>query len=192
MSPPLSLHLAFERALYAAFPRLPLPPVAAIAPDSSLARHARELLDGTPWPEAVGYRLLYGELDISLSGWMRGLPPRVFDYYVASHLMLASILVEHGGRVNYVGQVMEAFLLPPPGDAVDAAAEIDDELAPDALVASYGAARLDFYRRITPAQRACIGQFLDLYLRHRGVKEFTEQGLRLYERNRDDWLHSPR
>ena len=192
MSVPMTLHLAFERALYAAFPRLPLPPVADMLLDSWLAREVREALDAIPWPEAVGYRLLHGELDISLSGWMQGLPREVFDYYVASHLMLASILVEHGGRVNYVGQVMEAFLLPPPGEASDAAAEIDDALAPDAAVASYGAARLDFYRRITPAQRACIGQFLDLYLLYRGVKEFTEQGVRLFERNRDYWLHSSR
>lgn len=192
MSLPITLHLEFERALYAAFSRLPLPPVAGMAPDSWLAREARELLEGRPWPEAVGYRLLFGELDIGLSGWMRSLPAEVFDYYVASHLMLASILVEHGGRVNYVGQVMEAFLLPPPGQTHDAAADIDDELVPDAGVAEYGAERLAFYRRITPAQRACIGQFLDLYLRYRGVKEFTEQGLRLFERNRDYWLHSSR
>lgn len=189
---PMTLHLEFERALYAAFPRLPLPPVAGMAPDSSLARHARELLDGTPWPDAVGYRLLYGEMDISLGGWMQSMPPAAFDYYVASHLMLASILLEHGGRVNYVGQVMEAFLLPPPGGTMDVAGEIDDELVPDASVASHGALRLEFYRRITPARRACIGRFLDLYLRYRGVQEFTERGVQLFERNRDYWLHSSR
>jgi hypothetical protein len=189
---PITLHLDFERALYAAFPRLPLPPVADMAPDSWLAREAREVLDGKPWPEAVGYRLLYGEMDISLSIWMKCIPSDVFDYYVASHLMLASILIENGGRENYVGEVMEAFLLPPPEETIDAAAEIDDELLPDADVASYGAVRLDFYRRIVPAQRACIGQFLNLYLCHRGVKEFTEQGVRLFERNRDYWLHSSR
>lgn len=192
MSLPITPHLEFERALYAAFPRLPLPPVADMPLDSSLARHVKELLGGTPWPEAVGYRLLYGELDIGLSGWMRSLPAQVVDYYLASHLMLASILVEHGGRVNYVGQVMEAFLLPPPGETDNAAADIDDALVPDTAVAEYGAERLAFYRRITPAQRACIGQFLDLYLRHRGVDEFTEQGLRLFARNRDYWLHSSR
>ena len=192
MNPTMTLHLEFERALYAAFPRLPLPPVAAMAPDSSLARHARELLDGTPWPEAVGYRLLYGEMDISLGGWMQSMPPGVFDYYLASHLMLASILVEQGGRMNYVGQVMEAFLLPPPGATADAVAELDDELVPDASVASYGAVRLDFYHRTAPDRRACIGQFLDLYLRHRGANEFSPRGVALFERNRDYWLHSSR
>lgn len=113
-------------------------------------------------------------------------------YAAASHLMLASILIAGGGRENYVGQVMEAFLLPPPAEAVDSAAEIDDELLPDTSVNGYGEVRLAVYRRIGSDQRACVGRFLDLYLRHRGVKEFTQQGLRLFELNRDYWLHSSR
>lgn len=192
MCAPLSQHLEFERALYAAFPRLPLPPVADMAPDSWFARAARELLNATPWPEAVGFRLIYGEMDISLSGWMKSMPAEVFDYYVASHLMLASILIESGGRPNYVGQVMETFLLPPRGDANDAALQIDDELGPDASVTDHAAVRLDFYRRIGSARRACIGRFLNLYLHHRGIAEFTEQGVHLFERNRDYWVRSSR
>ena len=43
--------------------------------DSWLAREARKVLDGVPWPEAVGFRLSYGEMDPGLSIWMDAIPP---------------------------------------------------------------------------------------------------------------------
>lgn len=185
------LHVQLEQALYGAFPRLPLPSVEAMESTSSLVRDAKELLSGKTWPEAVGYRLLSGDMDISPSIWMRLMPVGVFDYYAASHLMLASILLGSGGVVNYQSDLMEAFLLPPEGGS-DAVTQLDEVLMPDASVSEYGAVRLAFYHRLTPQQRACIGRFLDLYLGYRREMEFTEAGVQMFERNRDYWLHSSR
>lgn len=187
----MKLHVQLEQALYGAFPRLPLPSVETMEPTSCLVRDAKELLSGKTWPEAVGYRLLSGDMDISPSIWMRLMPAKVFDYYVASHLMLASILLGSGGLTNYLSDLMEAFLLPPEGGS-DAVARVDEVLMPDTSVSEYGAVRLAFYQRLTPQQRTCIGRFLDLYLGYQRETEFAEEGVQMFERNRDYWLHSSR
>jgi hypothetical protein len=187
----MQLHVQLEQALYEAFPRLPLPPIETMAPTSFLMRDAKELLSGKAWPEAIGYRLLSGDMDINPSIWMKVMPAEVFDYYVASHLMLGSILLGSGGLVNYQSDVMEAFLLPPEGSS-DAVARLDEVLMPDTSVSEYGPVRLAFYHRLTPRQRACIGRFLDLYLSYRREMEFTEEGVQMFERNRDYWLNSSR
>lgn len=187
----MQLHVQLEQALYGAFPRHPLPSVEAMESTSSLVRDAKELLSGKTWPEAVGYRLLSGDMDISPSIWMRLMPAEIFDYYVPSHLMPASILLGSSSLVNYQSDLIEAFLLPPEGGS-DAIAQLDEVLLPDTSVSEYGVVRLAFYHRLTPQQRACVGRFLDLYLSYWREIEFTEAGVQMFERNRDYWLHSSR
>lgn len=184
-------HVEFEQSLFEAFPPSPPPCADSMSERSWLMREAKSLFSDVTWPEVVGHRLTYGEMDISLSIWMECFPAQVFDYYVASHLMFASLLLGNPEEVNYVTDVADAFLLPPAPDSDITVAEIDDALGPDATVASYGRVRLEFYERITPAQRSCIGKFLELYLTYRGAG-FTQQGVRIFERNRDYWLNSLR
>lgn len=191
MNMPGRSHIEFEQALYEAFPPFLRPSMDSMPSSISLLREAKRVLSGATWPEVVGHRLTYGEMDLSLSIWMDFFPAQVFDYYVASHLMFASLSFENEWQQNYVMQVCEAFLLPPAPGSGMSIADIDDELSPDAAVVFCGSTRLDFYRRITPAQRGCVGRFLDLYLGYRR-HEFTGPGVRMFEHNRDYWLHSSR
>jgi len=179
-------HCLLEQALYDAFPQEPLPALAWPA-RSQLEFAAQAFLKNKRWPEAVGLRLTWGELDPSLSGWIEALPSEVVRYFLPSHLMLASLMLAAGDASNYAGEVMEAFLLPPPDPA--GYAEFDEALFVTATLDMYAGSRMDLYRLLTPAQRACVARYLDLYAAHRAA-EFTERGRELYAANRDVWLNS--
>lgn len=186
MTVPTNLHCAFETVIYRAFPVHPMPQE-EWAVNTSLGFEARKFLIGKMWPEVIGYRLIYGELDLSLSIWMNVLPASIFDYYLPSHLVLASLLLRNK-EVNYPTYVMEALILPPSMD-ISVQEEINEELSLDAPVTDYAEARLQLYKRMTAEQRAGIAEYLSLYLEYYKAT-FTERGAELFLQIRDIWRQS--
>lgn len=184
MAPVFPMHQAFEGALLAAFPCEPVCRPAwpqRYAFDLDIATY----LDGKRWPDVVGFQLVKGERDLSLSSWLAILPVDAMCYYLPSHLLFASLLLPGGAHPNYVGQVMEALVLPP--DASPAQLDvIDREMCLEAPLRQYGEARVGVYRALLPAQRRAVALWLDLYEHYCGA-EFTAAGHDLFRRNRDAW-----
>lgn len=191
MSVPFSLHAEFEEAVYAAFPRNPVPKLENWTPQSWLERNAKSLFANKPWPEIIGLRMMRNELDDSFISWIKFMPGEVVAYYLPCHLILGSVLLWYGTGQNYVDNLMEAFILLPPGLDPDTAEDIDMELGLSAGVVAYEPWRVGFYERLTTAQRAVVGQFLDLYRRRaQQTSQYSERGLQLLAQNRDYWLNA--
>lgn len=189
MTTPLQGHYAFEEAVHEAFPLHPVPRLEDWEPQSWLERNAKALFAGRTWPEIIGLRMRRNELDDSLVSWMKFMPGQVLAYYLPAHLISGSLLLWYEADPNYVGDLVEGFLLPPPGLDPEACEEIDVELGLCAGVAAYAEWRLRLHARLTPAQRAAIGRFLDLHLAWgRRTSAYSERGLELLARNRDYWL----
>ena len=179
-------HEAFEDAVYQAFPILPVP--SFIWPQRySFHSDVKKLLDGMAWPNIIGWRLLGGQRDDSLSGWMRFLSPEIMQYYLPSHLIFSSILMS-AGATNYEQQIAEALVLPPSSD-IAVLDEINRELLSDAPVTEYGKDRVELYKLLNEEQRRCVAKFLLLYLGYHG-SDFTERGIQLFQQNCDFWKDS--
>lgn len=187
MSTPFQQHTEFEEAVYAAFPLHPVPNLDAWEPHTWLERNAKALFAAKTWPEIIGLRMMRNELDDSFISWIGIMPIEVVAYYLPSHLIFGSVLLWYGAAENYVGNLVEAFILPALG--LDADRDIDMELGLSAGVVEYGAWRVKFYKQLTPAQRTVVGQFLDLHLSWaQRTSHYTERGLQLLTQNRDYWL----
>lgn len=187
MVSPVNRQLDFEAALYAAFPVEPVP-----APELScltcFARTFNERLWGKPWPHVIGQRLRFGELDLPLTDWFQALPTSVADYYLPSHLMLASLFLPSNSLSNYIERVTEALILPPSNDANELD-EVDSELCLSRSLVDYSEVHSALYERLTPEQRQCVAAFLDLYLASRPA-DFTPKGLHYFKRNTEFWRTS--
>lgn len=180
-------HVLFEEAVYAAFPRNPVPRIEWVD-RSSFARSVRELFSERTWPEVIGSRLTWGERDPPLSIWMDALPQGVVDYYLPSHLVFSSIELDHGSPSYHPMNVMRALILPSGSSEVELD-EIDEELFVDAEVSYYKDLRLALYHRMSKEQRSCIAHYLSIYLEYnRG--DFSDLGTELFMRNRDVWRDS--
>lgn len=68
---PIKKNCIFENDVYQAFPQRPIP-INEWDGKSAFSFEAKRLLTGRTWPEVVGNRLNYGEMDLSLSIWMDG------------------------------------------------------------------------------------------------------------------------
>jgi hypothetical protein len=189
MSIPFSLHAEFEEAVYQAFPLRPLPRLDGWIPQTWLERNAKSLFAEKTWPEVIGLRMIRNELDAGLINWLGCIPAHIVDYYVPCHLMLGSLLLSYEAGRNYVDNLLEAFLLPPPGIDEGTAQNIDMELSLEAGIMDYAERRVGLYERLTPDQRAVIGRYLDLHLMHVG-DWYDEPGRALLKQNRDYWLES--
>jgi hypothetical protein len=179
--------LNLGEALYSAFPVDPVP-MPELTPDSSFVWTVKERLWGRKWPYVIGQRLIYGELDPALSIWLQALPPAMADYYLPSHLMLASLLLPSYAEPSYIGWVVQALILPPSSD-INELEEIDNDLYLSTMLVDYGGVSRALYERMTPEQRNCIALFLDLYLACRSA-DFTPKGLNYFERNTEFWRTS--
>lgn len=183
------LHAHFEEIVYQSFPIDPAPKIQWEKLDrcAAFAEQARPLLAGRKWPEVIGYRLNDGELDLSLSIWMKILPLNIFHYYLPSHLIFASILLKAGpDSLMYPMFVMEAFILPPSTDlAVLEKMEMDTNF--ESSLAKNAEVRTALYERMSKEQRVCVAKYLSLYLTHRGVEPEDEL---IYMRSRDIWENS--
>jgi hypothetical protein len=191
MSTPFQQHVAFEEAVYAAFPRHPVPSLDGWVPQTWLERNAKTLFTNKTWPEIIGLRMMRNELDDSFISWIGIMPSEVVAYYLPSHLMFGSMLLWYGVAQNYVGNLVEGFVLPPPDQDAHASAseEIDMELGLAAGVAEYAEWRRRLYQQLTIAQRAVVGRFLDLHLDWaQRTTQYSERGLQFLTANRDYWL----
>lgn len=148
----------------------------------------REKLWGKQWPYVVGQRLTFGELDAPLTVWLQALPSVVADYYLPSHLMLSSLLLPGYSQPSYIGDVVEALILPPSRD-VSELENVDDELCLAMGLIDYGSVRRALYERLTCEQRQCVAMFLDLYLGYRSA-DFTAKGQCYFKRNTEFWRTS--
>jgi len=181
-------HARFEEAIFQAFP-IGNSPKLAWEEKTTFACQAKKLLTDRRWPEVIGYRLVDGELDPSLSVWMAFIPMDVFQYYLPSHLIFASILLKAGPEsLMYPMQVMQAMILAPSDDEAQIR-EIDDELYMEALVADNKENRAALYSRMTKEQRACVAQYLGLYLDHKRP-DFSERGVDFFMQNIGYWQNS--
>lgn len=184
-------HARFEETVYQAFPMHPIPEI-ELEWDrkTTFADQARKLLTGRTWPEVIGNRLNDGELDPSLSIWMRGMPPDLFLYYLPSHLVFASILLSAGSRSYHATKVMEALILPPSTDKA-VLEKMDEELFFfESSLAENAEVRVALYKRMTKGQRICIATYLLLYWEQM-KSEHTEPGLEeLYMQNCAIWQNS--
>lgn len=177
----------FEAVLYAAFPVEPVP-APELTCHTSFAHTVRERLWGKPWPYVVGQRLRFGELDLPLTHWSQALPTAVADYYLPSHLMLASLFLSSNLLPNYIERVMEALILPPSSETSELE-EVDSELCLSRSLVDYSDIHSALYERLSPEQRQCIAAFLDLYLAFRSA-DFTPKGLNYFKRNSEFWRTS--
>jgi len=179
-------HETFEEAVYKAFPVHPIP--SFIWPQRySFHSDVKKLLAGMAWPNVIGWRLLGDQRDDSLSGWMRFLNSEIMHYYLPSHLIFCSILM-NAGATNYEEQVAEALVLPPSNDLV-VLDEINLELLSDAPVTEYGKDRVDLYKLLNEEQRRCVARFLLMYLEYH-KSDFTERGIQLFQNNYGFWHDS--
>ena len=180
-------HCLLEAALYAAFAQEPLPSLASDSHSSS-EFEAQRFFAGKRWPEAVGLRLSYGEIDLSLFVWARSLPAEVMRYFLPSHLMMASLRLKFGDRSDYCSNVMEAFLLPSADPAADAV--LDAAMSGCFALDVYPDRGIALYQMLSAPQRACVAGYLDLYAAYHGPAEMNAAVRSLYDANRDVWLHS--
>lgn len=183
---PIHLHCVFEEVVYQVFPMFPIPK-AEWENKWAFSFDAKRLLAGKTWPEVVGYRLNYGELDLSLSLWMKSLPLNVFHYYLPSHLIVASMMLRNI-ETNYPIYMMEALILPPSLETT-ILEELNDELSLEALITDYAEIRIQLYKMMSKKQRACVAQYLSLYLEYK-KSSLTNRGMKLYLQNRDFWKNS--
>jgi hypothetical protein len=191
MTTPLQHHYEFEEAVYEAFPRHPVPSLDDWEPQTWFERRAKPLFTGRTWPEIIGLRMGRDELGDSLVSWTGFIPSQILAYYLPSHLIFGSLMLWYGADENYVGDLVEGFMLPPPGlgASPDAGEDIDTELGLCAGVTEYAEWRLRLHRHLTTAQQAVVGQFLDLHLnRARQTSRYSERGFKLLAQNRDYWL----
>lgn len=176
----------FEEAVYQAFPLNPIPKI-KLDRKTSFANQARKLLTGRRWSEVIGYRLDDGELDPSLSIWMRFIPLNIFHYYLPSHLIFAAILLKNGpDSLMYPMCVMEALILPPSADE-SILQEIDDNGFFESSMLDNAECRMTMYRRMSKEQRVCVATYLSLYLNHRSIEP---QVTPIYIRNIEIWKKS--
>jgi hypothetical protein len=180
-------HCLLEAALYAAFPQEPLPSL-EWATHTSFETEAQLLFKGKRWPEAVGLRLTYGELDPSLNTWALTLPAEVMRYFLPCHLMMASLRLKLDDRSDYCSNVMEALLLPSGNPGADAV--LDAAMSGCFALDAYPDRGIALYQMLSAPQRACVAAYLDLYAAYHGAFEFDAPVRALYEANRDTWLNS--
>lgn len=180
-------HCLLEEAMYAAFPQEPLPSL-EWASHTVFEYEVQRFFKGKRWPEAVGLRLNYGELDASLNTWARFLPPEVMRYFLPSHLMMASLRLKFGDRSDYCSNVMEALLLPTADPAADAA--LDAAMSGCFALDAYPDRGIALYRMLSAPQRACVAAYLDLYAAYHGAAEMNAPVRALYDANRDIWRNS--
>jgi hypothetical protein len=154
---------------------------------TSFSDQARKLLTGRTWPEVVGYRLADGELDPSLSIWMKYMPLNIFHYYLPSHLIFSAILLENGSdSLMYPMDVMEALILPPSADE-NILQKMDDDGFFESSLLENAKYRIALYRKMTKEQRACVATYLSLYMAHRSIEP---QVLPVHVRSHDIWKNS--
>ena len=176
----------FEEVVYQAFPVNPVPNI-KLDRKTSFAEQERKLLTGRKWPEVVGYRLVDGELDPSLSIWMRFIPLNIFHYYLPSHLIFSAILLKNGvDSLMYPMYVMEALILPPSTDE-NILREMDDDGLFESSLLENAECRTALYRRLSREQRICVAAYLSLYLNHRSIEP---EVMSIYMRNHDVWEKS--
>lgn len=176
-------HARFEEMIYRAFSMHPIPKM-DWDERTTFAGQARQLLTGRTWPEVIGYRLVDGELDPSLSIWMRALPLNVFHYYLPSHLVFASILLKAGpDTLMYPKYVMEAFILPPSADKT-VLEQMEEDCWFESSLSENAEVRTALYDRMSKEQRKCVATYLSMYLALRGVEPEDES---VYLRSRDIW-----
>ena len=180
-------HCLLEAALYAAFPREPLPSMEWEKRDS-FGYEIQHSFKGKRWPEAIGLRLTYGELDPSLNTWAYCLPAEVMRYFLPSHLMMASLRLKFGDRSDYCSNVMEALLLPTDDPVADAVR--DAAMSGCFALDAYPDRGMALYRMLSAPQRACVAAYLDLYAAYHGAAEMNAQVRALYDANRDVWRDS--
>jgi hypothetical protein len=180
-------HCVLEASIYNAFPLYPIPTI-DLQEKTAFGYEVTKLLSGKTWPEVIGERLNYGELDPSLTIWMDALPIEVFRYYLPSHLILASLNLRSVVDSNYCNYVMEALIMPPISD-VGLLEELNDELSLEAYVTEYAEKRVTLPNNMSTEQRVCVAGYLSLYLAYR-KSEFTERGLELYLQNIEIWKNS--
>jgi len=193
MSTPFGQHVAFEEAVYAAFPLHPVPGLDAWEPHTWLERNAQTLFADKTWPEIIGLRMMRNELDDSFISWIGIMPSEVVAYYLPAHLMFGSVLLWYEAAQNYVGNLVEAFVLLPASANAGASDEIDMELGLSAGVAEYAEWRNRLYQRLTAAQRTAVGQFLELHLQWaRRTSHYSERGLQLLAENCERWRNPAR
>jgi hypothetical protein len=156
MSIPFQRHVAFGEAVYEAFPRHPVPSLEGWVPQTWFERNAKPLFSGKTWPEIIGLRMGRNELGDSLVSWMGFIPSEVLAHYLPSHLIFGSIVLWYEAGQNYVGDLVEGFMLPPPGlgASPDASEDIDIELGLCAGVAEYAKWRIRLHERLTTDQHS--------------------------------------
>jgi hypothetical protein len=176
----------FEESVYKAFPIYPVPEIKWDR-KTFFADQARKLLTGRTWPEVVGYRLIDGELDPSLSIWMKYMPLNIFHYYLPSHLIFSTALLEAGpDSLMYPMDVMEALILPPSTDE-SILQKMDDDGFFESSLAENAGFRTALYEKMSKEQRVCIATYLSLYLDRRYIEP---QVMPIYMKNHDIWEKS--
>jgi hypothetical protein len=179
-------HVTLESALREAFPAKLIGPM--VGPyKTHLQRAVHALYCGRQWPDAVGYRMLDGEIDPSLSLWIKYLPTDTMAAVLPSHLLLASLLLPQQAQVNYLDDVCEALMLPP-ADAAEMAA-LDATICTSAPSAQYGAGRRRLYEALSVEQRTVVALFLDLYWAY-FASQFALEAEAPFLRNLDFWRNS--
>ncbi len=178
-------HALFESAVYRAFSTHPIPKM-EWEKRTTFGYQAKELLTGRTWPEVIGCRLNDGELDPSLSIWMRTLLLDVFHYYLPSHLIFASISLALGSVAYYPLHVMEAFILPLSTDKTELE-KMDEDTSFESSLAENAEVRIALYKRMSKEQRVCVATYLSMYLTYNDVEPEVES---IYMRSRDIWENS--
>jgi hypothetical protein len=179
-------HMVLEGALRDAFPAKLIGPMVGTS-NTRLERAVHALFSGRQWPDGVGYRMLFGELDPSLSTWIEFLPADTMAAVLPSHLLLASLLLPQQAQENYLDDVCEALMLPP-ADAAEMAA-LDAAICTSAPSAQYGAGRRRLYQALSVEQRTVVALFLDLYWAY-CASQFASDAEAPFLRNLDSWRNS--
>ena len=178
----------FEESVYQVFPLDPVPKI-KLDRKTSFADQARKLLSEKTWPEVIGYRLVDGELDPSLSIWMKAMPLNIFHYYFPSHLIFSAILLKNGpDSLMYPMDVMEALILPPSADE-GVLRKMDDDGFFESSLLENAEFRTALYRRMSKNQRVCVATYLSLYLNRRRA-EIEPKVMPIYMQNIEIWERS--
>jgi len=179
--------LAFEQAVYDAFPLEPIPESIEDF-TTQFSQGCQRLLSGKNWSEVIGRRLNSDVLYVHHSTWLEFLPIKIYKYYLPSHLILASLLFSYEVKTPYHWSVMETLILPPCLDE-DVLEDIASELSIQSSLSDSADLRIVAYKEMTFSQRICIAEFLTIYMEF-GYADFADRGLEFYKKNIEYWRNS--
>jgi len=157
-------HEVFETKLLECFsPEQAFVPSPKWVPRTQLEHQVKSLISGRRWTETIGWRLVSADLDFSFPSWLKYLPLETLQHVVPANLLCGSLMMDSDRA--YSEMVFEAFILPldvPRAESTN----LSDALSLEADLDNYSECRQSVYEFFDPRQRHCVGDYLNLWLKH--------------------------